>query len=167
MTYFSYFPQLEYDQKLCTNMLARAKVKDILKKNNVIYYPYTVQDDDRPDIIAHKYYGSPMHSWIIFYVNDIFDVIFGWPLGYHDFCNYVRLKYGSIAASKQLVKLFKNADNFIIDEESYNALSAVERSVQYAWDWEVETNDAKRQILLLENVFVPQVLGEMRNIFNQ
>ena len=94
--HFRYFPKIFYpgtiekngtlsDLHECANIILGARFREVLKDNAFVFYPYTIHDDDRPDIIAHKYYGSSDYTWIIFYANDILDPLYDWPLPYTDF----------------------------------------------------------------------------------
>ena len=93
MKYFSNFPKIDYSDNVATNILVRAKIRDLILQNNVIYYEYDLDDWERPDILALKYYGSVDHTWILFYANEILDPIYDWLLSYEDFNNYLLSKY--------------------------------------------------------------------------
>ena len=60
--YFRPFDKVRYSLKknnnplLLTNITQRFKVRDALKQITAIYYDYVVQDHDRPDLVAFKYY---------------------------------------------------------------------------------------------------------------
>ena len=62
--YFNNFPLVSYNFKknnnfeLLTNITLRYKIRDIIKSTASIFYEYSVKDEDRPDIIAHKYYNN-------------------------------------------------------------------------------------------------------------
>ena len=62
--YFTFFPTIEHDLKdtnqktELTNILRRFRVKPKTKSIASVYYDYTVQEGDRPDTIADKYYGK-------------------------------------------------------------------------------------------------------------
>jgi len=98
MQYFRSLPKIIYTDKnnvstLYTNLLARVSViPDVL--NNVLnFYPYDVQDDDTPEIVAYKYYGDIYRYWMVLYCNEIFDPQWDWPLSSSKFEDYVDRKY--------------------------------------------------------------------------
>ena len=80
--YFSYFPDTFHDLRntgsktQVTNILRRFKVKDVLQDRADIFYEYSIQDGDRPDIIAEKFYGNANYAWIVLHYNDIIDPFF-------------------------------------------------------------------------------------------
>jgi hypothetical protein len=76
------------------NILVRSKIRDAILNNNVVYYSIDVRDDERPDILATKYYGSSDHTWILFYANEIYDAEYDWVLPYKSFNKYLLKKYG-------------------------------------------------------------------------
>jgi len=60
--YFSYFPKTPHDLTnngqtvQLTNLLRRFKVQSSVANRADVYYEYDIQDGDRPDTIAEKYY---------------------------------------------------------------------------------------------------------------
>ena len=107
--YFRPFPKVQYDLKknklplLLTNVTARYKIRDRLKDRVAIYYNYVVQDSDRPDLIAYKYYNDETLDWLIYLVNDIIDPYYDWPLAQDPFNKYMTTLYGSVAGAKATV----------------------------------------------------------------
>jgi hypothetical protein len=99
--YFNNFPKLDYDlesnNKLdyVTNIVSRFGIDDKLKENSSIYYKYSIDDGETPEILAAKYYKSPEKHWIILAMNDIVDPQFDWPLTYSQFNEYVDTKYSA------------------------------------------------------------------------
>jgi hypothetical protein len=99
--YFNNFPKLDYDlesnNKLdyVTNIVSRFGIDNKLKENTSIYYQYSIDDGETPEILASKYYDSPEKHWIILAMNDIVDPQFDWPLAYSQFNEYVDTKYSA------------------------------------------------------------------------
>ena len=92
-TYFSNFPTIRYDDIL---------VRDITKRNNfitdnlsdpLIFLPYTVKEGDKPEDVAHLYYGSMDYTWIVLLANNINDPYLEWYLPDDDFNQYLIQKY--------------------------------------------------------------------------
>ena len=60
--YFSYFPTVLQDirqtgrKTQATNILRRFKVKDSLTDRTDTFYEYSIQEGDRPDVIAEKFW---------------------------------------------------------------------------------------------------------------
>lgn len=103
MLYFNALPKIfTPDQNgnyiLLTNILTRAKLVEKMQDNPMLYYTYTIQDGDTPEILAEKYYDDPFRYWIILYANQIMDPLWGWPLPYQQFLTYIDSKYADEAA---------------------------------------------------------------------
>ena len=111
--YFSYFPTTQHDLKnenrsvKLTNILRRFKVKSALKDKSSVFYNYQIQNGDRPDTIAEKYYGSSSYSWLVLHFNDVEDAIFGWPLFGNQFDHLIVGKYGSIATAQSTLHEYR------------------------------------------------------------
>lgn len=93
MKHFKHFPRVEYSNNVATNIMLRTKIRELVLLNPVIYYEYELEDNERPDILAQKYYGSADHTWILFYANEVIDPIYDWLLSYEEFKNYMLAKY--------------------------------------------------------------------------
>jgi hypothetical protein len=105
MLYFNTLPKIfTPDQNgnyiLLTNILTRAKLVEKLQDNPMLFYKYTIQDGDTPEILAEKYYDDPFKYWIILYSNQIMDPLWDWPLPYEQFLSYINSKYADEAAAQ-------------------------------------------------------------------
>jgi hypothetical protein len=227
MEFFTYFPRIDYSENKMVNIMVRSRIRELILNNTLIYYPYVVRDGERPDILAHTYYGHPKYTWIIFYVNEMFDPIFDWVLDEDAFMQYMNHKYAieddlrpGFQIAHQTVHEYLNGKNFVVDSKTWFAdviitLNALPNSytvgqkinlgdlmvievlivdvfdkivslrVSYEspigllrlpwdysmshlttkWDYENNLNEDRRHIKLLDNVFVLQVMNEMKNIF--
>ncbi len=183
--YFRYFPTTQHDltnigQKVdLTNILRRFKIESSLKSQAQVYHEYSLQAGDRPDTIAHKYYGDSGYAWLVLMFNEIHDPIFEWPLFNTDFDDYIKGKYGSIASAQATVHEYRKVlaekqvkydgtivpkRTVVIDSTTYSSLSESERESVSEYDWEVEQNELKRQIRLVDKRYVPQIRNEVKNI---
>ena len=197
--YFSYFPTAKHDIKNdgngveLTNILRRFKIDSELSSKAEVFYNYQIQDGDRPDTIAEKYYGNPKYAWLVLHFNNIEDAIFDWPLFGNSFENNIIGKYGSIAAAQNTVheyRIFlthKDAvgvktpakkriayDGSVIQERSVVVDQATFNSTEAAYkynatgiskyDHEVRLNDARRDISLLDVKYLETVRDEVETI---
>lgn len=185
--YFTEFPKTNYSLKknknfeLLTNVTLRYKLRDTIKNKSAIYYDYIVQDSDRPDIIAEKYYDDSRLDWIIFLVNDIVDPYYDWPLNEQAFKDYMKSIYGSTSAAHQTVHTYRKVINqqkvissgiiipkrtVNVDLNTYNSLVATERESISGYDYYFEENEKKRKIKILDKSFVPSIVREVELIFS-
>lgn len=186
--YFRPFPKISYDLKknnlplVLTDITKRYKIRDILQQKAAIYYNYTVRDGDRPDLIAFKYYGDETLDWLIFLCNNMMDPYYDWPLDYRKFTAYMKSLYGSVDVAKSTVFEYRKILNeqstlidgtvvpkrtVVIDLNTYNSLSTSVREEIDAYQYYEELNDAKREIKLLDERFVPDIITEVEAIFSE
>ena len=182
--FFQHYPQINYDitgtkpvkTKTAINIMVKAKIKSILKNDIVNYFPYSIPESERPDITSYKVYGDVKYTWLIFLINEIYDPIFDWPLNSREFGNYVKNKYGSLNAAKNGIHHYEKIVRprieatgtseaiplacLEVDVTTYNALDAFDRQIVYCYNWEVDRNEAKRQIKLIDRRYVADILSE-------
>ena len=183
--YFSYFPITKHDltnvgQTIdATNVLRRFIVRASVQERSDVFYDYNLQSGDRPDVVAEKYYGDPDLAWLVLLFNNITDPMFDYPLFDRDFETYLKQKYGSIPRAQSIVHEYRQILNeksvqfdgtilekrfVVVDESTYNTLSEENRELITKYDYEVELNDAKRSIRLLDKRFLNQVKSEVEVI---
>ena len=182
--FFQHYPQINYDMtgvkpvktKSAINIMIRSKIKTAILDDVIAYFPYIIPEAERPDVTAYNQYGNVKYTWLIFLINDIHDPIFDWPLNSREFGNYIKNKYGTLAAAKngvhhyeQIVRQRIEATGtseaiplacIEVDLTTYNTLDASVRDIIYCYQWEVDRNDAKREIKLIDRKYVADILSE-------
>ena len=74
-----------------------------MAKNPLLFYAYSIQDGDTPEIIANKYYGDPFRYWITLFGNpNIMDPQADWPMDSRQFLIYLNDKYGEVSNNNVL-----------------------------------------------------------------
>jgi hypothetical protein len=183
--YFRYFPTTDHDltnigqSVKLTNVLRRFKFKSILTQRVDTFYNYTVQSGDRPDTIAEKYYGSPNDAWIVLHFNDIMDPLFDFPLSDNALDDMVKKKYGSIAAAQAEVHEYRHIIQqaqtlydgthipkkyVVVDQTTYNTLDPLDREDVDKYEYEIEVNDEKREIKILDKKYLSILRDEVEDI---
>lgn len=179
MKHFAYYPQIEYSNQLVTNITVRGKIRDAILQQAALYYKYTVSDGERPDTISSKYYGNSSYVWAIFYANNIFDPTFDWPLDSDNFNKYVSQKYGSIEKAKNTTEEFSYYlldSKYYIDKVSFEdpkfpeETNTVEqnfarKSKQSQYEYELQVNNKKREIVVLDVSYLMQITNELKRLF--
>ena len=171
--YFSDFPQIEYQAKIARFIMARPRIASSLLSNPAAVYSYTVNNDLRPDQVAHLYYGDSELLWLIFLANNIVDPYYGWPLTQNVFEDFLISKYGSIALAKSTIKHYRYQEKDkatdekwktkeIITKETYdlNGTFSTLRTISNAqlqryqavtaFIYEEELNESKRVIKVID-----------------
>jgi|TARA_B110000285_G_scaffold217691_1_gene266329 hypothetical protein len=101
MAYFQRFGLLAYDvagngtYKLLPNILKRVKLRANVKGGALLFDSYDVQDNEKPEDIAFKYYGDAEYHWVVLITNNITDRYYQWPMPESIFNSYITDKYGS------------------------------------------------------------------------
>ena len=179
--YFRNLPKVGYDINgtgkesflSVTNIMKRVKFKPSVLEDISNYYPYFVKEGERPDIIAHAQYGNIGYAYLILLVNDIYDPNFDWPLSSQIFEKFIINKYGSVTIAISGVKNYFQIIRaevartgtservpevkFAVDETTFNALGTDDRSTLSNYDHEVELNEAKREIRLINPSFIQDI----------
>lgn len=184
--FFRNFPTVDYDIKkngktiTVPNITAGMKIQDIVRRKKAVFYSYNVPEGERADAIAFKYYGDASLDWVIFLTNQMIDPQFDWPLDRLAFNNYVIKKYGSMTAATSTVHHYEQIlqdqtvtfDNINVPERyvevdlvTYNTLDSSERRTIYNYDYELRLNDAKREIKLLDERYVLDVVNQAQEVF--
>ncbi len=187
--YFSSIPNVDYDIngtepnhfRSVTNIMSRVRFKPSVIENITDYYPYRVQEGERPDIVSFNTYGTVAYAYLILLINNIVDPLFDWPLPTRQFENYIIEQYGSVSAAQVTNKYYYQIIRaevprtgvservpeykIIVDQTTYNSLDASVRSAQSVYDWETEQNDNKRDIKLINPDFIQDVDFEVKTIF--
>jgi hypothetical protein len=142
-------------------------------------YQYNVQNGERPDIIAYKYYEDANLDWVILLTNNIIDPQFEWPLDDRSFERYIRKKYGSLEAAKQTHHLYEKIlreqqvyfdgtiipeKTVVVDKETYDLTSPTSRRAIDKYTYELELNEARSQIKILDKRYIQGLLTTYRDI---
>ena len=179
--YFRNLPRVGYDINgtgkdsfvNVTNIMKRVKFKPAVLEDISNYYPYFVKEGERPDIISQVEYGNVGYAYLILLVNDIFDPNFDWPLNSQVFEKFIINKYGSVTTAISGIKHYYQIIRaevprtgtservpevkFAVDETTYDALGISDRTTLSNYDHEVELNDAKREIRLINPDFIQDI----------
>ena len=183
--FFQHYPQISYDvtgekptkYKTAINAMVRAKLKNIVVNSIVRYFGYSIPEGERPDITSEKIYGDVKYTWLIFLINDILDPIYDWPLGSREFTTFIKSKYGSVTTAKnnihhyeQIVRDRVEATGTMdaipqakieVDLTTYNALGSGEKDIVYSFNYEVDRNEAKRDIKLVDPIYAGSIFSEL------
>ena len=179
--YFRNLPRVGYDINgtgkdsfvNVTNIMKRVKFKPTVLEDISNYYPYFVKEGERPDIISQVEYGNVGYAYLILLVNDIFDPNFDWPLNSQVFEKFIINKYGSVTTAISGIKHYYQIIRaevprtgtseripevkFAVDETTYDSLGISDRTTLSNYDHEVELNDAKREIRLINPDFIQDI----------
>lgn len=126
-------------------------IKDLVS-NVTLYDLYDIKDGETPEIIAEKFYGSPLYHWVVMLVNERYDYLADFPLAYVELEQYVKDKYGEdqIYATHH----YENSEGYVVDSSQEGAQSI--SNFQY----EESVNESKRTIKLIDKRLIEQIVSE-------
>ena len=188
--YFRHFPIIEYGSKVARNIIARPRLKESILNNPLAFYKYVITDDQRPDQVASRYYEDAELVWLVFLANDIVDPYHQWPLTQSQFDDLMAEKYGSLSEARSKILHYKQVDpaknneptGTTISKETYDlhiagtvaTLAGVTKAVTastykpvYAYNYEEELNDAKREIRLVDYRMANEAANLLRKAMNE
>lgn len=157
-TLFSKYPTIAYGGEIVTNITVRLKFQKMVENNMMLFYPYTVKEGERADVIAYNYYGDSNYAWLIYMANNINDPLAEWPRSEEQLKRYIEINYGSIAESQEKIMFYRvewASDESMLSAAAYSALPSalkkywipefnerrqVIRYTRSKDDWVIETN---------------------------
>jgi len=182
--FFVHYPQISYDisgtkpakVKTVINLMEQAKIKNVVLDDIIRYFPYSIKENQRPDHVSNEVYGDVKYTWLIFLINNITDPIYDWPLGTREFGSYIKNKYGTLTIAKNTIHHYEQIlrtrveatgttdaipeAKIEIDLTTYNTLADAAKNIKYCYGWEVDRNEAKRDIKLIDRLYVADILSE-------
>ena len=191
-TYFRQLPNLDYpslanertsayDYTQVKNIFKRAVLREDVLNAYVQFDKYLVQGDDRPDNVASKVYGDASLDWVVLTTNNIINVRDEWPMSQGDLQNYLTNKYTSAQLSyirhyetleivdsyQRLIQpkglMVEEGHSITFVDRGVSKTESKTKSVSYL-EYEIDLNDAKREISVLQPRYVEIYLRDMANI---
>ena len=174
MQYFKQFPKIIYDitgtgdYKLVTDLLRRVKVRDGIKNNISLFDKYNVKDNETPERVSSRFYGTEDFWWVVLLMNNIKDRYYDWPLGIVQFQNYMASKYANADAIRHY-EIVQTSGPTQIQDNSHlievPSTTAGATSVSYR-EYENRLQDKKRQIKILDKQYLNSFLEEFLELIN-
>lgn len=183
--YFRYFPNVTHTNTLLKDITKRIKFVDTVLNDPYAYLPYTIVQDDRPEDIALYYYGSVRYTWLVYFSAGMLDPYKDWPLPSNLFDKYFIKKYEQQSGTTGNAVLLWGQNETITDNIIYyinrsnpdlkiskDTFTLDNTLVQGDWravryhEYEVELNESKRVINLLDERFAAQAERELRELLD-
>jgi hypothetical protein len=106
--YFEKFEQIRYANTTVRNLTQRTVFLSTVYNDPVFYYPYDIQQGERPDMVADRYYSDQYMSWLLYMSNNIIDPYHDWYVDQTTFEEFIVKKYGSLANALTKIKYYRN-----------------------------------------------------------
>ena len=190
MAYFKYLPSIEYISPLeskssintfieAKNLFRRIKLSDNAFSSPYVFNKYIIQEGDRPDTVAYKYYGDSSLDWLVIFGAAIINQRTDWPLTSDELYEFASKKYGNdlTAIREYRTRQVKDSDGRIILPAGYvvnqdftipnpdnptSTLNPVQGITN--WEYETEQNEKKKEINLVKPSFVPSIRREVETV---
>ena len=180
MAYFDRFPLMAYDvaangnYKLLPDILRRVKLRSGLRSGSFLFDNYDVQDGEKPEDIAFKWFGDAEYHWVILMTNNVTDRYYQWPLTQPQFQEHLTDKYG--AGSEDAVHHYEKTTDS--GRTSSNGPSDYSHKVECNSDdgipdiitnrqYEQRLQDKYRSIRLLDTRYLSTFIEEFENLIKK
>lgn len=179
MLYFSQHPTVNYDlfrdgrTNRVTNITSRISLSHLTAGLGLIYFDYLVKENERPDIIAYKYYSDERYDWVVYLANQIHDPYFQWVMSAPVFNTFILDTYESLSYAQQTIHHYEwlrdvqhittqpsgesimvPSRTHIIDYATYLTLPSSSRRSVTIYDYEDQRNESRRRIKLIDQKFM-------------
>ena len=125
--YFEKFPTITYANSQVKDITERVVFTDNTLNNPYAFYPYDLDNQERPDQFADKYYGDSYYTWLLYLGNKVTDPYYEWYLTEEELNRLIEKKYGSIEIAQTKIKYYRN--NWPVSDpisiSTFDALTAV------------------------------------------
>ena len=180
MTYFEYFPLMGYDvkgtgaHKLMPQIIKRVKLRAGIRSGMFLFDNYDVQDGERPEDVAFKWFDDPGFHWVILMTNNITDRYYEWPMTQPQFQEFIEDKYGlanidgihhyeiTQASGPTSGKGPSDYSHLVECNSDEDGASSVSNR-----DYEQRLQDKYRQIRLLDRRYLGQFVEEFERLIQE
>jgi beta-mannanase len=161
--FFKYFPTIDYDPtgnknyKTIKDILIRVKMKDTVRGHKAVFSKYDVKEGQRPEDVAFEEYGDPGLHWVVLMMNEMTNPYYDWPMGLRDLERFVASKYADVNAIHHYEIAQSSGDTntkIHVDSTTIGAEAITN------YEYEEAVNDKKKQIRLLDPVYITQITTE-------
>lgn len=179
--YFKHFPEATHTNQVVKDITKRLDFRQTTLADPYAFLPYTIVGEDRPEDVAYYYYGDMKYTWLVYLSNNIIDPIYDWVLGDSDLDKFIQKKYASNANTTGSAVVTWTQNNNIhyqniedtsitITNDTYDLntdLVVSEWSPITFYDYELQLNDDKRVIQLLDNRYAKLAETELKALLNE
>lgn len=153
----------EKDAIVIKNIIQKVNIRRSIKETTEAFVEYELVDGDRPEIIAHKVYGSVNYHWVVLLMNDICNPYYGWIMTDEEIEKYVDKKYGIV--NRNALHHYVDADgNIVVDEANIPQMEFIRKYPVTNIQHEIEQNDKRRKIKILDPKYLNIVEDEIKSL---
>lgn len=182
--YFEYFPTVTFNNVPIIDITRRVNISSTILSDPYVFLPYTIKDEDRPEDIALYYYDDVKYVWLVYLSINAIDPYYDWPLRHDQLEKFIIKKYAAQAnatgnavlswaknttISENIIHYQNLNDDTIISKDSVrlnSQIDADEWQAVRAYDYELQLNEDKRVIELLDRRYASQAEIELKELLN-
>ena len=191
--YFKTLPNLLYSSRLpgssrssekieVKNFFRRAALREDLLDGLIFADFYEIEDGERPEMVAEKFYEDPELDWLVLTINNSINIKDQWPLDNNQLHRYMLEKYSSEEGivgihhyeTREIRDEFDRIvlrKGMIVDSDftiTYTSgLTEVTKSAAGPvsnYDYEIRKNNAKRIIQIPKPEYVAMLTSELKEM---
>jgi hypothetical protein len=182
MSYFREFPTVVINNQEVLDITRKVKLISDFKLSALDYSDYTLDEGDKPEDIAYYYYDNPEYAWLVLLANDIVDPYTQWYKSNLELEAYIKVQYetASDTTGDDVLIWSKNAGlagnivhyrsiydpNVRINRPTYIANPTGEFYAVRVYDYEMELNEGRRTIQLLNRSYLPMINDRFSAVIN-
>ncbi len=159
MAYFTNFPQVLYGSPEAYSIIKDISLKfsilPIVIQSELSWFDIVYQDHQTMEDLAQDYYGDPTLYWVIMVMNGIIDPFYDLPLRYNELQEFIDSKY---PGTEKYDAHHYTADGIFVNAD-YPGAKAVSNE-----SYETTLNDSKRQIKMMDPVYIPTIINNLRGL---
>jgi len=168
--YFIHFPKVDHDVKgdgvitKMTDITRRARISEKSIIYSASYDYYDIPDGERPEDIAHNFYGDANLHWIILLINNIKDVYTDWPMSVTRLERFAKSKYDDVDDVHHYEIYQDSGDTTVLIELPNDPATTipVDATAITNFEYEQAQVEKKRRIRLIRPQYVDSVKEEFR-----
>lgn len=166
MPYFSQFPtflaKIGDRQKLVEDFFVRVAPGKNYTSSSVLLLSTFILDGERPEDVAYRFYKNAEYHWVILLANNIVDPREEWPLPNADVYTFATRRYGVLND----VHHYRTVQGHHIISGYSQLLSQGIIEPVTNIEHELEVNEAKRHIKVLDPQFLNEFVSDLQNQIN-
>lgn len=133
--------------------------------------PYELDENETPEVISYKVYGSQAYYWTILFVNGLYDYIGDWYMDEAQLQKFCEVKYGSthvddsihVVDEYGIVRKNPDPDLALIQNNSTHVKYEKNLQTMSNFTWESMHNFPKKKI----RIIVPSRILDFVRLFNE
>lgn len=165
--YFKNMPTVNYNFNGTLHQMkdiGRRVIFEFPPINEIALVSYYIKEGETPDMVSYRLYNDPYYQWLIFFVNNITDVLKEWPMSQTKLYNFVEDKYGANNSTDIHHYYLTGTDPQIIVD--YDELEFLNGNISFETNfaYEESINNAKRQIKVINSDYISYFVRQYKEL---